>query len=816
LRDIFESLREHYLALVESIVVGTLYEDPPLPVSGASHYDPHLREYGADWPSKAFSMIGVRRMRNFRSVIESVIGGNIPGDIVEAGVWRGGAAIMARAVLAAYGVIDRRVIVLDSFAGLPPPNPEAYPKDANSVFHSYPELAVPLDEVKRNFEKFGLLDEQVVLVPGWFKDTLPTAPVKRIAVLRLDGDMYESTMQALDHLYDKVAANGWIVIDDYELVPACKAAVDDFLAARSVTPDLFPIDGVGVFFRKPFADEPLAAGTAQPSEFGALPVLPHTFEMAAMRKMAEALIRSTETTAQARLDAEAGQNEAKRLAEALMRSTETAAQARLDAEAGQNEAKRLAEALMRSTETAAQARLDAEAGQNEAKRLAEALMRSTQTAAQARLDAEAGQNEAKRLAEALMRSTQTAAQARLDAEAGQNEAKRLAEALMRSTETAAQARLDAEAGQSEAKRLSADVDLFRSKLSQTTSAAQVEHNKARRLALRNESLSKQLKDAKERIAISQTEAAESADTLRMLYASRSWRMTAGYRALGLMLRDRSRRDTPEREPQGSGEPADTSVRGPSVIWIDENTLRVNEVNFLVTFDDAEMRSTESVENCFLLAKSRTMVDRAVLLRNTGPPIQRILDIGIFKGGSVVLYDQLFHPSKLVALEHALGPIDPLDHYIISNDRSHVIRLCYGVNQADGHQVGPILASEFPSADIDLVVDDASHLYEETRASFNLVFPYMRSGARFVLEDWAWAHWSADTWQHNSYFAERKALSNLLIELFMLSASRPDLIADIAVNHEVVIITKGNGSVPLENFDIADYYVLRGKTFGAWL
>jgi O-methyltransferase len=732
LRDIFESLREHYLALVESIVVGTLYEDPPLPVSGASHYDPHLREYGADWPSKAFSMIGVRRMRNFRSVIESVIGGNIPGDIVEAGVWRGGAAIMARAVLAAYGVIDRRVIVLDSFAGLPPPNPEAYPKDANSVFHSYPELAVPLDEVKRNFEKFGLLDEQVVLVPGWFKDTLPTAPVKRIAVLRLDGDMYESTMQALDHLYDKVAANGWIVIDDYELVPACKAAVDDFLAARSVTPDLFPIDGVGVFFRKPFADEPLAAGTAQPSEFGALPVLPHTFEMAAMRKMAEALMRSTETTAQARLDAEAGQNEAKRLAEALMRSTETAAQARLDAEAGQNEAKRLAEALMRSTETAAQARLDAEAGQNEAK------------------------------------------------------------------------------------RLSADVDLFRSKLSQTTSAAQVEHNKARRLALRNESLSKQLKDAKERIAISQTEAAESADTLRMLYDSRSWRMTAGYRALGLMLRDRSRRDTPEREPQGSGEPADTSVRGPSVIWIDENTLRVNEVNFLVTFDDAEMRATESVENCFLLAKSRTMVDRAVLLRNTGPPIQRILDIGIFKGGSVVLYDQLFHPSKLVALEHALGPIDPLDHYIISNDRSHVIRLCYGVNQADGHQVGPILASEFPSADIDLVVNDASHLYEETRASFNLVFPYMRSGARFVLEDWAWAHWSADTWQHNSHFAERKALSNLLIELFMLSASRPDLIADIAVNHEVIIITKGSGSVPLENFDIADYYVLRGKTFGAWL
>jgi len=174
-------LRERYLTLVESTLAGTIYEDAPLPASGAERYDPHLREHGWDWPSKAFTMIGLKRLRNFRAVIESVIGTNVPGDIMETGVWRGGAGIMARAVLATYCIGDRRVILADSFAGLPPPDPDRYPADAGSVFHEYPDLAVPLDEVRRNFARFGLLDEQVMFIPGLFKDTLPKAPVDRLA-----------------------------------------------------------------------------------------------------------------------------------------------------------------------------------------------------------------------------------------------------------------------------------------------------------------------------------------------------------------------------------------------------------------------------------------------------------------------------------------------------------------------------------------------------------------------------------------------------------------------------------------------------------
>ncbi|WP_242529328.1 TylF/MycF/NovP-related O-methyltransferase [Methylacidimicrobium sp. B4] len=174
----------------------------------------------------------------------------VPGDIVETGVWRGGACIMARAVLDAYDIHDRRVMLADSFEGLPRPDTNRYPADAGSPFHEYRELAVSLEEVQRNFQKFGLLDDQVVFVKGWFKDTMPSFPSERIAVLRLDGDMYESTIDPLRHLFDKIPEGGWIIVDDYDVVPMCKTAVTDFLAGRGLTLRIATIDGSGVFFQK--------------------------------------------------------------------------------------------------------------------------------------------------------------------------------------------------------------------------------------------------------------------------------------------------------------------------------------------------------------------------------------------------------------------------------------------------------------------------------------------------------------------------------------------------------------------------------------
>ena len=114
-------LRAAYLDLMRDSLIGRLNEDPPLPGSKVDGYKEEFREQGWDWPSKAPSMIGAKRMNNVRSECERVLKAGVPGDFMETGVWRGGACIMMRAVLGAYGSADRRVIAADSFAGFPPP-----------------------------------------------------------------------------------------------------------------------------------------------------------------------------------------------------------------------------------------------------------------------------------------------------------------------------------------------------------------------------------------------------------------------------------------------------------------------------------------------------------------------------------------------------------------------------------------------------------------------------------------------------------------------------------------------------------------------
>ena len=213
-------------------------------------FDPQARAEGKDWPASADTMIGLRRLDNIQICIERVLADDVPGDFIETGVWRGGAVIFMRAVLKAHGVTDRTVWAADSFEGLPEPSPDDYPADAGEQFIGYPELAVPIEEVQQNFARYGLLDDQVQFLKGWFKDTLPHAPFRRLAVMRLDGDMYESTMDALVHLYPKLSLGGFVIIDDYHAVPACRQAVDDFRAAQRIQEPIESIDWTGVYWRR--------------------------------------------------------------------------------------------------------------------------------------------------------------------------------------------------------------------------------------------------------------------------------------------------------------------------------------------------------------------------------------------------------------------------------------------------------------------------------------------------------------------------------------------------------------------------------------
>lgn len=208
------------------------------------------RMEGRIWPLVAHTMIGLKRLDNLEFCIEKVITNGVPGDLIETGVWRGGATIFMRAVLKAYGVTDRYVWVADSFEGLPPPETGKYPHDAGDRLYEARELAVSAEEVKANFERYGLLDDQVRFLKGWFRDTLPAAPIERLAVLRLDGDMYESTMDTLVNLYPKLSQGGYAIVDDYGAIPACRQAVNDYRSANAITEKIRNIDWTGIFWQK--------------------------------------------------------------------------------------------------------------------------------------------------------------------------------------------------------------------------------------------------------------------------------------------------------------------------------------------------------------------------------------------------------------------------------------------------------------------------------------------------------------------------------------------------------------------------------------
>lgn len=195
------------------------------------------------------SMIGRARLNNIHALLDSIVADGIPGDLIETGVWRGGATLLMRGFLAAHNITDRKVWVADSFAGLPVPS---HPADAGYDFSAAvaPVLAIPLDEVQDLFRRYELLDDQVQFLEGWFCDTLPNAPIDQLALMRLDGDLYESTRDAITSLYDKLSPGGYVIVDDYNDFEPCRRAITEFRESRGITSQLHPVDWTAVYWRK--------------------------------------------------------------------------------------------------------------------------------------------------------------------------------------------------------------------------------------------------------------------------------------------------------------------------------------------------------------------------------------------------------------------------------------------------------------------------------------------------------------------------------------------------------------------------------------
>jgi len=204
------------------------------------------RYEGLDWPINAHTMIGIKRLNNLHNCLNTIRENKIDGDIVETGVWRGGASIFAKIYCDLYD-LNKKVFVVDSFEGLPPPE---HPEDNGDIHYTIDFLKVSLNEVKNNFSLYNCLDNNVVFLKGWFADTLPNnSEIKQISILRMDGDMYKSTMDVFDSCYEKVTLGGQIIVDDYCL-PTCKKAVEFFRTQHKIINPFTIIDGCGIFWEK--------------------------------------------------------------------------------------------------------------------------------------------------------------------------------------------------------------------------------------------------------------------------------------------------------------------------------------------------------------------------------------------------------------------------------------------------------------------------------------------------------------------------------------------------------------------------------------
>ncbi|HEY2382074.1 MAG TPA: class I SAM-dependent methyltransferase [Terriglobia bacterium] len=247
--------------------------------------------------------------------------------------------------------------------------------------------------------------------------------------------------------------------------------------------------------------------------------------------------------------------------------------------------------------------------------------------------------------------------------------------------------------------------------------------------------------------------------------------------------------------------------------VGKDSIRINDIQFKINYS-ADMLTMESAAESFVLPKTFEMVSYYYRLGQTAS-IKNIVDLGIFKGGSAALFHLLYRPEKLVALDISDKREQALDGYIEKHFARDTLRPFYGYDQGNGPRLQELIRTEFGAVPLDLVVDDASHAYSLTRASFNTLFPYLRPGGTYVIEDWGWAHW--DGWAHmpsdyqqsGGLFPGQPAMTNLIFELIMAAATSPGVIARVSVTFNMAVIEKGPDTVDPLTFDVGAYHVARG-------
>ena len=218
------------------------------------------------------------------------------------------------------------------------------------------------------------------------------------------------------------------------------------------------------------------------------------------------------------------------------------------------------------------------------------------------------------------------------------------------------------------------------------------------------------------------------------------------------------------------------------------------------------------ELCFQFYKTDGLVMEYAEYLKTRPDFapSRVFELGIWDGGSIAFWFELFHPSKHVALDLKEKQNSAyFGRYLESRGLQEKIRTYWGINQADGSKVMDIYTREFDGP-LDLVIDDASHLYGPTKASFETLFPLLRPGGLYVIEDWAWGHW-AEYQKPDHPWANEIPLTDLVLELIECVGGPAAPIRRVTVSHGFVVVERAwHSQAELVDFKLGNYIVRRAK------
>jgi predicted O-methyltransferase YrrM len=256
-------------------------------------------------------------------------------------------------------------------------------------------------------------------------------------------------------------------------------------------------------------------------------------------------------------------------------------------------------------------------------------------------------------------------------------------------------------------------------------------------------------------------------------------------------------------------------------FLDENVLIVGETKFHCAFPEQP-----TPEGHLSVMKDRPLVERYLRLSKEIQPAV-IVELGIRRGGSTAMLAELYEPETLLAVEINVTPQPLLADFVEARGLEEVVRLRYGVDQSDREQLSAILDEELGERSIDLVIDDASHLYDETVSSFETLFPRLAPGGLFVIEDWNHEHVVAETIaqaladtsrpDHDELEARLKVMNDeqlahaprrpplvrMPVELVLASATVADVIREVTIDDDWIVVRRGADPIDRATFRLAD-------------